>query len=194
MVREIHDLVWSIHGSGKLIDLGFDAIKSFFAEDHWKRDKAVDIELDRKIKIGATTNSFSIEGGWDQDEKGISIWDQWVNQEHLHMSLAFSDDRIYTTFVTNINVALFGLYQVMKVWKKLEDNEQFDTHRTACDSYNHPDLDVNALKEMGAKSYKFSISWPRILPTGKNDEINHNGMFPLYVFGELGSIPGQKHS
>ena len=85
MVREIHDLVWWIHHSSKLIDLGLDAIKSFFAEDHWKRDKAVDIELDRNIKIGATTNSFSIEGGWDQDGKGISIWDQWVNQEHLHM-------------------------------------------------------------------------------------------------------------
>ena len=83
----------------------------------------------------------------------------------------------------------------MKVWKKLEDNEQFDTHRTACDSYNHPDLDINALKEMGAKSYKFSISWPRILPTGKNDEINHDGMFPQYVVGrEIGSTSGQKHS
>ena len=77
----------SVHHSSKFIDLGLDAIKSFFAEDHWKRDKAVDIELDRNIKIGATTNSFSIEGGWDQDGKGISIWDQWVNQEHLHMSL-----------------------------------------------------------------------------------------------------------
>ena len=82
MVSEIHDLMWWVC---KLIDLGLDAIKSFFAEDHWKRDKAVDIELDRKIKIGATTNSFSIEGGWDQDGKGISIWDQWGNQEHLHM-------------------------------------------------------------------------------------------------------------
>ena len=80
-------LVWWIHHSSKIIDLGLDAIKSFFAEDHWKRDKAVDIELDRNIKIGATTNSFSIEGGWDQDGKGISIWDQWVNQEHLHMGL-----------------------------------------------------------------------------------------------------------
>ena len=78
----------------KLIDLGLDAIKSFFAEDHWKRDKAVDIELDRKIKIGATTNSFSIEGGWDQDGKGISIWDQWVNQEHLHMNLTRRDCNI----------------------------------------------------------------------------------------------------
>ena len=47
---------------------------------------------------------------------------------------------------------------------------------------------------MGAKSYKFSISWPRILPTGKNDEINHDGMFPEYVVGEIGSTLGQKHS
>ena len=111
----------------------------------------------------------------------MSIWDQWVNQEHLHISLNRQGFFHMTEFfAANIDAFLVGLYQVMKVWKKLEDNEQFDTHRTACDSYNHPDLDVNALKEMGAKSYKFSISWPRILPTGKNDEINHNGRFPQY--------------
>jgi len=37
----------------------------------------------------------------------------------------------------------------------------------ACDSYNKYEEDVRLLKESGATLYRFSISWPRILPNGK---------------------------
>ncbi|PKM69232.1 MAG: beta-glucosidase [Firmicutes bacterium HGW-Firmicutes-2] len=36
----------------------------------------------------------------------------------------------------------------------------------ACDSYNKLEEDVLLLKELGVKAYRFSISWPRVLPNG----------------------------
>ena len=37
----------------------------------------------------------------------------------------------------------------------------------ACDHYNLFEEDVKLMASMGLKNYRFSISWPRIQPTGK---------------------------
>ena len=68
-----------------------------------------------------------------------------------------------------------------------------DTGDMACDHYKLFREDVKLLKEIGVKSYRFSISWPRIFPdgTGKPNEkgmdfyrkltdlLNENGIIPL---------------
>ena len=36
----------------------------------------------------------------------------------------------------------------------------------ACDHYHRYKEDLALLKQLGAKSYRFSVSWPRILPEG----------------------------
>ncbi len=41
-----------------------------------------------------------------------------------------------------------------------------DTGNIACDNYHRFKEDVQIMKEMGIKAYRFSISWPRILPKG----------------------------
>jgi len=43
---------------------------------------------------------------------------------------------------------------------------QGDTGKIACDHYNRYKEDVQIMKEIGLKSYRFSISWPRVLPQG----------------------------
>lgn len=42
-----------------------------------------------------------------------------------------------------------------------------DTGDVACDSYHRVEEDVALLKEMGARVYRFSISWSRVMPEGR---------------------------
>ncbi|CAN1344090.1 Beta-glucosidase 24 [Linum perenne] len=47
----------------------------------------------------------------------------------------------------------------------------------AADSYHLYKKDIKLLKDMGMTSYRISISWPRILPTGKlADRVNQRGI------------------
>ena len=86
---------------------------------------------------GAATAAYQVEGGWDEDGKGPSIWDLWTQVEG--------------------NV-LDG-----------------STGQVACDSYHKYREDVHLLKAMGLNSYRFSISWSRILPEGTG-RINPEGV------------------
>lgn len=100
-----------------------------------------------KFIFGAASSSYQIEGGYDQDGKGKSIWD------------TFSEDK-----------------------NNIEDKTD---GKIACDSYHRYKEDVALLKELGVNSYRFSISWPRILPN-ENGEINLKGLkYYLDLIDEL---------
>ncbi len=45
----------------------------------------------------------------------------------------------------------------------------------ACEHYELMDEDVKLMKEIGLRSYRFSISWPRVLPEGRG-MVNHQGL------------------
>jgi beta-glucosidase len=77
---------------------------------------------------GAATAAYQIEGAWNEDGKGESIWD------------AFSHAR------GNV--------------------QNGDTGDVACDHYHCYAQDIALMAELGLKAYRFSISWPRILPKG----------------------------
>ncbi len=40
-----------------------------------------------------------------------------------------------------------------------------DTGDIACNSYNRLEDDVRLVSELGVGAYRFSVSWPRVLPT-----------------------------
>jgi beta-glucosidase len=86
---------------------------------------------------GCATASYQIEGAWNEDGKGESIWDRFSREE----------GRVHGG----------------------------DTGDVACDHYHRYKEDVALLKELGLKSYRFSISWPRIYPTGKG-QVNQKGL------------------
>jgi len=77
---------------------------------------------------GMATASYQVEGAWNEDGKGESIWDR------------------YTHTVGKIKGAATG--------------------DLACDQYHLFPQDIALLKRLNQKSYRFSISWSRIQPSG----------------------------
>lgn len=65
------------------------------------------------------------------------------------------------------------------IWDVKEQDKNMVRHgkhaRIACDHYHRFQSDVTLMKQIGLKSYRFSISWPRILPKGTG-EINQKGL------------------
>lgn len=53
--------------------------------------------------------------------------------------------------------------------------KQLDTKVTV-DHYHHWKEDIRLMKELGMKSYRFSIGWPRIFPNGDEDRPNQEGL------------------
>jgi beta-glucosidase len=49
------------------------------------------------------------------------------------------------------------------------------TGDTACDGYRRWRGDVALMKELGIKAYRFSVSWPRVLPEGTG-AVNRKGL------------------
>ena len=50
-----------------------------------------------------------------------------------------------------------------------------ETGEVACDHYHRYKEDIQLMKNMGVKAYRFSIAWARIMPTGK-DKVNEEGV------------------
>ena len=59
-----------------------------------------------------------------------------------------------------------------------------DTCHDGCDHYHRYKEDVALMKKMGLKSYRFSVSWSRVIP--KEGEINQKGLqFYVDLVNEL---------
>jgi beta-glucosidase len=86
---------------------------------------------------GAATSSYQVEGAWNEDSKGESVWDAICHRK----GVIYNDD----------------------------------TGDIACDHYHRYKQDIKLMKKMKLQAYRFSISWPRIFPTGK-EKINHKGV------------------
>ena len=77
---------------------------------------------------GTATAAYQVEGAWNEDGKGESIWDRFSHTPGKIKGEATAD--------------------------------------VTCDQYHRFREDIALVKQMNLKSYRFSISWPRIQPTG----------------------------
>jgi len=86
---------------------------------------------------GCAASAYQVEGAWNEDGKGPSIWDTFVHTPG-----------------------------------HIVNNETGDI---AVDHYHRYQEDVALMKELGLNSYRFSISWSRVLPNGAG-KINQAGL------------------
>lgn len=86
------------------------------------------IQFPHNFIWGAATASYQIEGAWNEDGKGESIWDRF---SHTPGKIA-----------------------------------EGHTGDIACDHYHRWREDIALMRQLGLKAYRFSVSWPRVLPAG----------------------------
>ncbi len=77
---------------------------------------------------GTATASYQVEGAWNEDGRGPSIWDRFAHTEG-----------------------------------KIRNNDNGDV---AADHYHRYKEDVALMTALGARTYRFSIAWPRVFPQG----------------------------
>jgi len=77
---------------------------------------------------GAATAAYQVEGAWNEDGKGPSIWDTFCHQPG--------------------NIA------------------RDETGDVAIDHYHRWEGDIGIMADLDLRAYRFSISWPRIMPQG----------------------------
>ncbi len=64
------------------------------------------------------------------------------------------------------------------IWDVYCQNGEIQNHDTgdvACDHYHRYGEDIALMKELGIQAYRFSVAWPRVLPSGRG-EINEPGL------------------
>ena len=86
------------------------------------------VQFPKGFHWGTATASYQIEGAWQEDGKGESIWDRFSHTPGK-IKLGHTGD-------------------------------------VACDSYHRFADDIALMREMNQTSYRFSIAWPRIQPSG----------------------------
>ncbi len=95
--------------------------------------------------------------------------------------MGFNKDFVWGTATASYQIegAAFEDGKGLSTWDRFSNdtNKVVEGHNAnvTCDSYHRMDEDLFALKEIGAKAYRFSLSWPRILPEGIG-RVNQKGI------------------
>ena len=106
---------------------------------------------------GGATAANQYEGAWDVDGKGPSVSDMCTN----------------------------GSYKTPKRITPVFEEGTLYPSREATDFYHHYKEDIALFAEMGFKTFRMSINWTRIFPTGMEEKPNEKGLeFYDKVFDE----------
>ncbi len=98
---------------------------------------------------GGATAANQFEGAWNADGKGESIPDHCTNGSHTVSK---------------------------RITKDIDTEKYLYPSHEAIDFYHHYKEDIALFAEMGFKTFRFSIAWTRIFPTGLEEEPNEKGL------------------
>ena len=130
---------------------------------------------------GGATAANQIEGGYNEDGKGLSVTDITTAGSLKHPRML--------TYTLNgkpgKTPALPGAGLPEGAVGAIDPNEYYPNH-VAIDFYHHYKEDIKLFAEMGFKTFRLSIAWTRIFPKGDEKEPNQAGLdFYRRVFEEL---------
>ncbi|MFI5135253.1 MAG: glycoside hydrolase family 1 protein, partial [Chitinophagales bacterium] len=113
--------------------LPFDLIAKIFPDEELHRR-----DFGNDFVWGTATAAYQIEGAWNEDGKGESIWDHFVH---------YRNNKIKTR----------------------------ETGDVACDFYHRYESDIELMHQLNIPAFRFSLSWPRIIPNGSGT-LNQKGI------------------
>ncbi len=97
---------------------------------------------------GGAVAANQCEGAWDVDGKGASVSDMCTNGSHTTPK---------------------------RLTRTIQPDTLYPSHE-AIDFYHHYEEDIALFAEMGFKTFRTSINWTRIFPTGEEKEPNEKGL------------------
>ncbi|CAG9772233.1 unnamed protein product [Ceutorhynchus assimilis] len=131
-------IIVAVISAACFVQLSF-AVGTSGSHAHLFSNEVSNISFPNGFMWGYASAAYQVEGGWDADGKGESIWDY---DAHNHAN-----------------------------WFPAGQNGD-----VACDAYHKTEEDVGLLVHQGVNTYRFSIAWSRVLPTGRIDNINQAGI------------------
>lgn len=105
-------------------------------------------KLPQDFLWGGAVAAHQIEGGWDEDGKGMSV----------------------------VDVLTAGAHGVPRVITETVEEDKFYPNQVASDFYHRYREDIELLAGMGLKCLRTSIQWTRIYPNGDEEEPNEAGL------------------
>jgi len=106
------------------------------------------------FKWSCATASYQIEGAWNKDGKGLNIWD-----EFSHYRGPAPDGSSQPNPIDPESDCAVKPCQCMV--------DECHNGDDACRSYDNVERDIELLVGLKVKSYRFSLSWSRLIPDGK---------------------------
>lgn len=141
------------------------------------------------FNFGAATASFQIEGGWNEEGKGLSTWDVYMHHPSriTHRRAAEFAVNTYHDYHTDINLlAQLGLnaYRFSISWARVIPEGRGSLNRNGLDYYNRL---VDALLEKGITPFVTLFHWdmPQSLARAYGGFIDRQGAYDFAKYTEV---------
>jgi len=126
---------------------------------------------------GLGTAAYQVEGAYNEDGRGATIWDTYTGANTRGMAGANAtncpEDESQPCLINNWMTN-------RQTWPPLDEPQpeiQGNTGNVAINQYNDLDNHIGLMAKMNLPTYRFSLAWSRICPTGDcNEGVNQAGI------------------